>query len=188
MPTHRERMLAGEMYDPGDAELVAMRLRARVLIEQFNTSDPRDPSARRRLIEEIFGSVGENIEIEPTLRVDYGLHTTLGDRVFMNFDCVLLDVCPIRIGSRTLFGPRVQVLTATHPMDSHDRATKGEYAKPITIGEDVWIGAGAIICPGVTIGDRAVIGAGSVVTRDITPDSVAVGVPARVQRSDSPKA
>jgi maltose O-acetyltransferase len=179
MTTNRERMLAGQLYNPADPELVAMRLRARQLINQYNTSDPADPARRRQLLEELLGPIGQNIEIEPTLRVDYGIHITLGDRVFMNFDCILLDVCPITIGSRTMLGPRVQLLTATHPLDARARAEDGEYAKPITIGDDVWLGAGVIVCPGVTIGDRAIIGAGSVVTKDISPDVIATGVPAR---------
>ena len=179
--SQRERMLAGDLYDPADSELVAMRLAARMLTKQFNQSEPDDQRGRRLVLERLLGSVGERVEIEPTLRVDYGIHIHLADRVFMNFDCILLDVCEIRIGSRTMLGPRVQLITAAHPKDATRRANDGEFGRPITVGEDVWLGAGAIVLPGVTIGDRSIIAAGAVVTRDVAPDTTVVGVPSRVR-------
>ncbi len=177
--SQHQRMLAGELYTPADEELAAMRLEARTLVQRFNASSPEDQPGRQLLLEHLLGSVGERVEIEPPLRVDYGRHIHLADRVFMNFDCILLDVCEIRIGARTMLGPRVQLITATHPMDARTRASGVELGKPITIGEDVWIGAGAIVLPGVTIGDRAIIGAGAVVARDVAADTTALGVPAR---------
>ena len=184
MMTEQAKMLAGKLYDPSDPQLVGLRRAARLLTDRFNQTGPDEADARRWILDKLLGSVGEDVEIEPTLRVDYGTNIHLGDRVFINFDCIMLDVCAIRIGDRTKIGPRVQLLAATHPMEARARALDGEFGKPITIGQDVWLGAGVVVCPGVKIGDRSVIGAGAVVTSHIPPDSVAVGVPAKVRNRE----
>jgi maltose O-acetyltransferase len=181
MPTEREIMLAGELYDPHDPELVAKRARARNLCLDLNATREEQADERRRLLKELIGTGGDAVWMQPPFFCDYGENIHLGPGVFFNFNCIVLDVCEVRIGARTLFGTAVQVMTPMHPMDAVERRTK-EYGKPVTIGEDVWVGSGAIICPGVTIGDRVVIGAGSVVTRDIPSDVFAAGNPCRVVR------
>lgn len=181
MATEWDKMRAGELYDPFDAELVAARTRARNLCQDLNTTREADQDLRRRLTRELFGAGGDSVWMQPPFYCDYGVNIVLGERVFFNFNCVVLDVCPVRIGNFTLFGPNVQLYTATHPLNAELRRRQ-EFAKPITIGDDVWVGGGAIVCPGVTIGSRTVIGAGSVVTRDIPPDVVAAGNPCRVMR------
>jgi maltose O-acetyltransferase len=183
MPTEREKMLAGELYDPLDAELVAARRRARDLCQALNNSRDEEESLMSRLLKELFGSAGESPWIQPPFFCDYGTNITLGDKVFFNFNCVVLDVTTVTIGSYTLFGPNVQIYTAMHPIDAAERRRGLEFAKPITIGDDVWVGGSAVICPGVTIGSRAIIGAGSVVTRDIPADVFAAGNPCRVMRA-----
>ena len=180
--TERERMLAGELYDPMDPELVSARNRARDLCQDLNATREGQADERRRILRELFGAGGDAVWMQPPFFCDYGANIYLGTKCFFNFNCVVLDVCPVRIGDYTLFGPAVQIYTATHPMDAVLRRTR-EFAKPITIGSDVWVGGGAIILPGVTIGSRVVIGAGSVVTRDIPDDVFAAGNPCRVIRS-----
>ena len=184
MRTERERMLAGELYDPLDAVLTAARTRARDLLQELNASRESDKAPRRRILKELFGGGGDSVWLQPPFYCDYGSNIHLGDRVYFNFNCVVLDVCAVRIGDRTLIGPAVQIYAATHPLNAELRQTR-ELGKPISIGSDVWIGGGAIILPGVTIGDRAVIGAGSVVTRDIPAGVMAVGNPCRVAREVS---
>jgi maltose O-acetyltransferase len=181
MPSERERMVAGELYNALDAELCAARTRARALCHALNATRPTDEVERRRLLGELFAAGGDTVWLEPPFYCDYGANITLGQRVYFNFNCVVLDVCPVRIGDCTLFGPAVQIYTALHPLNAELRR-KQEYARPVTIGSDVWVGGAAIICPGVTIGDRTVIGAGSVVTRDIPAGVLAVGNPCRVVR------
>ena len=176
MPSEREKMLAGELYDPLDPELVAARDRARDLCQDLNATRESDQDARRRILSELFGEGGDDVWMQPPFFCDYGSNILLGERVFFNFNCVVLDVCPVRVGDFTLFGPAVQIYTATHPMNAELRR-KQEFAKPVSIGSDVWVGGGAIICPGVTIGSRSVIGAGSVVTRDIPGRRVRRGQP-----------
>ncbi len=181
MTTEREKMLAGELYDPMDPELVQARDRARDLCQDLNATREAQVEARREILKQLFGRGGDTVWMQPPFFCDYGSNIVLGERVFFNFNCVVLDVCQVSIGDFTLFGPAVQIYTATHPMNPELRR-KQEFAKPITIGSDVWVGGGAILCPGVRIGSRSVIGAGSVVTRDI-PDSVfAAGNPCRVIR------
>ncbi len=174
-------MLAGEMYDPGDPELVAARVRSRDLCTALNATREGEQDRRRDILEELLGAGGDTVWMQPPFYCDYGSNIELGERVFFNFNCVVLDVCPVRIGSFTLFGPAVQIYTPMHPMDAEARRGK-EFGKPVTIGSDVWVGGGAIILPGVTIGSRAVIGAGSVVTKDIPGDAFAAGNPCRVIR------
>jgi maltose O-acetyltransferase len=181
MPSEREKMLAGELYDPLDPELASARVRARDLCQALNATREADDDARRRILVELFGAGGDEVWMQPPFFCDYGSNIFLGKRVFFNFNCVVLDVCAVRIGDFTLFGPAVQIYTATHPLDAELRR-KQEFAKPITIGSDVWVGGAAVICPGVTIGSRAVIGAGSVVTRDIPERVFAAGNPCRVIR------
>ena len=181
MPSEREKMLAGELYDPLDPELVSARVRARDLCQALNATREADDEARRRILVELFGAGGDEVWMQPPFFCDYGSNIFLGKRVFFNFNCVVLDVCAVRIGDFTLFGPAVQIYTATHPLDAALRRQQ-EFAKPITIGSDVWVGGAAVICPGVTIGSRAVIGAASVITRDIPEGVFAAGNPCRVIR------
>jgi maltose O-acetyltransferase len=181
MQSEKEKMLAGELYDPLDPELIQARERARDLCQDLNATREKDQEARRRILTELFGKGGESVWMQPPFFCDYGLNILLGERVFFNFNCVVLDVCQVKIGSFTLFGPAVQIYTAAHPMNA-DLRRKKEFGKPIEIGSDVWVGGGAIICPGVKIGSKTVIGAGSVVTRDIPERVVAAGNPCRVIR------
>ena len=181
MPTEREKMLAGEMYDPLDHELVAARTRARDLCWSLNATRDAQEDERRGILRQLFARGGDTVWMQPPFYCDYGTNIELGERVFFNFNCVVLDVCRVSIGDYTLFGPAVQVYTPMHPMDAAQRR-KEEYGKPVDIGSDVWIGGGALILPGVTIGPRSVIGAGSVVTRDVPADVFAAGNPCRVVR------
>ena len=181
MPTERERMLAGELYDPFDPELVRLRDRARDLCQDLNATREAEADKRRGILRELFGAGGDSVWMQPPFFCDYGANIHLGERVFFNFNCIVLDVCRVTIGDFTLFGPAVQILTPMHPMNAELRR-KQEYGKPITIGSDVWVGGAAIICPGVAIGSRVVIGAGSIVTRDIPDDVFAAGNPCRVIR------
>ena len=179
----REQMLAGDLYRGADDELVAEMERAMRLTKRFNDSEPGDTDGRRAILEELLGEIGDEVDIRPPLHVDYGSHTRIGARTFVNFGLMALDVAPITIGEDVLLGPNVQLLTPTHPLDPEPRRAKWEAALPITIGDNVWIGGMVVVCPGVTIGQDAVIGAGSVVTRDVPAGAVAVGNPARVIRS-----
>ena len=181
MKSHRQKMLAGELYDPMDAELVAARAHARDLCQELNATREAQQEDRRRILRELFGAGGDTVWRQPPFYCDYGSNIELGERVFFNFNCVVLDVCPIRIGSFTLFGPAVQILTPMHPLNAELRRRE-EFGKPIEIGSDVWVGGGALILPGVRIGSRAVIGAGSVVTRDVPDGVFAAGNPCRVVR------
>ena len=181
MSRERDLMLAGELYDPLDAELVQARARARDLCQDLNATRESNRDERRRIVTELFGAGGDDVWVQPPFYCDYGTNITLGRKVFFNFNCVVLNVCAVRIGDFTLFGPAAQIYTATHPLDAVARRTR-ESGKPVEIGSDVWIGGAAIICPGVTIGSRTVIGAGSVVTRDIPADVFAAGNPCRVIR------
>lgn len=174
-------MLAGMPYDPSDAELVVARTRARDLCQALNATREGERDERREILRALFGAGGDTVWMQPPFFCDYGANITLGERVYFNFNCVVLDVCQVRIGDDTLFGPAVQILTAMHPLNAELRR-QHEYGEPVEIGSDVWVGGGAIICPGVRIGSRAVIGAGSVVTRDIPDGVLALGNPCRVVR------
>ena len=176
-----EKMLAGELYDPFDPGLVTGRERARDLCAALNATHETDAAGRRRLLEALFGRGGDTVWMQPPFYCDYGTNIELGERVFFNFNCVVLDVCRIRIGDFTLFGPAVQIYTPMHPFDAAQRRRE-EFGKPVDIGHDVWVGGGAIILPGVRIGSRSVIGAGSVVTRDVAEGVFAAGNPCRVIR------
>jgi maltose O-acetyltransferase len=180
--TMRERMLAGELYI-GDAELAEASTRAMDLAAAYNATTVGQGIRRRELLEELLGAVGEGTAIRPPLYVDYGSHIRIGARCFANIGLVALDVAPITIGDDVQIGPNVQLLTPTHPVEPGPRRDKWEAAEPITIGDNVWLGGGAIVLPGVTIGDNTVVGAGSVVTRNLPANAVAVGNPARVVRT-----
>lgn len=175
-------MLSGELYNALDEELSQERLKARLLIKALNDSGEDKVEKRKKILCELLPHAGADLWLQPPFFCDYGSNIYTGDNVFFNFNCIVLDVMPVTIGSRTLFGPNVQIYTATHPMEHEQRALGLEFARPITIGEDVWIGGSAVICPGVTIGDRSVIGAGSVVTRDIPSDVFAAGNPCKMIR------
>ncbi len=179
--TERHKMLAGELYDPLDPELVAARNRARDLCTDLNATREAQQAERRRILQALLGAGGDDVWVQPPFYCDYGFNILLGRKCFFNFNCVVLDVCPVRVGDYTLFGPAVQIYTATHPMEAGLRRTQ-ESAKPIEIGSDVWVGGGAVILPGVTIGSRSVIGAGSVVSRDVPGAVFAAGNPCRVIR------
>jgi maltose O-acetyltransferase len=178
----KDRMLRGEPYRPDDPELQADAERCRTLVAQFNAVPANRTARRNELLTQLLGSVGDRAEIRPPFQCDYGAQISIGDRSFVNFGAVILDVAEVLIGNDVMMGPAVQLLTATHPLDPVERRSGWELAKPITIGDDVWIGGGVIVCPGVSIGAESVIGAGSVVTRDVPPGVVAAGNPCRVLR------
>lgn len=179
--SERDKMIAGEVYDPGDPELVSEQAAAKAWMVRYNAALAASPAERRALLSERLGAVGEGVVIRPPFHCDYGWNLFVADGVFMNFNCVVLDVCPVRIGARTQIGPGVQLLAADHPRDPALRARGVENGRPIVIGADVWIGGGALILPGVTIGDGAIVGAGAVVVRDVPAGAVAVGNPARIK-------
>lgn len=180
--TEREKMIAGEPYLAGDPELAAARSRARKLCRAFNGTDDEDVERRRELLGELLGSMGRGLWIEPPFFLDYGAQTTIGDDVFINTGCVILDCAAVTIGDRVLFGPGVQIYTAHHPVDPDARRDLREGASPIRIGDDAWIGGRTILCPGVSIGAGSTVGAGSVVTSDVPERAVAAGNPCRVIR------
>ena len=174
-------MLAGDQYI-ADGDLLRDVERAAGLTDRYNATEAGDHAGRDRILRHLLGSVGEGVVIRPPFRCDYGFHVLIGDRVFANFGLVALDVARITIGNDVQIGPNVQLLTPTHPVEPEPRRAKWEGSRPITIGDNVWLGGGVIVCPGVTIGDDTVVGAGAVVTRDLPPRVVAVGNPARVIR------
>jgi maltose O-acetyltransferase len=181
MRTERDKMLAGELYDPLDSELTTGRNRARDLCQDLNATREGQVEERRAILKQLFGKGGDSVWMQPPFVCDYGSNIELGERVFFNFNCVVLDVCLVRIGDYSLFGPAVQIYTPMHPLNAELRRRE-EFGKPVEIGSDVWVGGGALILPGVRIGSRSVIGAGSVVTRDIPDDVFAAGNPCRVIR------
>ena len=182
MKTEKDKMIAGEMYDPMDKQLMEDRIQTRLLLKTLNETAEDDLQQKKHIQQQLLPNASQDLWLQSPFYCDYGYNITIGERVFFNFNCVVLDVAPVIIGSRTMFGPNVQIYTATHPMNHIERSSGREYAKPIVIGEDVWIGGSAVICPGVKIGNRSVIGAGSVVTKDIPEDSFAAGNPCRVIR------
>jgi maltose O-acetyltransferase len=180
-PTEKQKMLAGELYNAGDDEIQADLAATRAWLVRYNASLGMASDARRALLAERFGAVGEGSTVRPPFHCDYGFNVRVGAGVFLNFNCVILDVVRVTIGDKTQIGPNVQILTADHPRDAAEREAGLEFGRPIHIGRNVWIGGGAIILPGVTVGDDAVIGAGSVVTRDVPAGATVVGNPARVR-------
>lgn len=178
--SEKEKMLTGEWYNPLDKALSAERLAARKLQHQFNHSAPDDAPLRKQMLQQWLPNTGKHFYVEPPFFCDYGYNIKTGTKVFFNFNCVVLDVAPVRIGSNVFIGPAVQIYTVNHPLDAKARNTLKEQAQPVTIADDVWIGGGAILLPGVSIGKGSVIAAGSVVTQDIPAGVVAAGNPCRV--------
>ena len=179
MSEEKRKMIAGERYRPEDPTLKADRLRARQLLHDFNHSAPEDKALRNAVLAKLLGA-GESAYFEPPMRCDYGYNIMVGKNFYANFDCVILDVCPVHIGDNCMLAPGVHIYTATHPLDPVERNSGAEYGMPVTIGDNVWIGGRAIINPGVTIGNNVVIGSGSVVTHDVPDNCVAAGNPARI--------
>lgn len=180
MTTEKEKMQRGEMYNPSDEQLVKDRLYVRKMIRYYNGLTEDDMVRRSSCLKEIFGSTGKSIFIEPHFHCDYGYNIHVGENFYANFNCVMLDVCPIHFGDNCMLAPGVHVYTATHPLNPLERNSGKEFGKPVTIGDNVWIGGGAIINPGVTIGDNAVVASGAVVTKDVPANVVYGGNPAKL--------
>lgn len=180
--TEKERMLAGRLYIAQGEELARESKRAKRLTRQFNLTSEEELGKRLEILRDLLGSAGNNIYIEPPFRCDYGSHIYIGDNFYANYDCIIIDVCDVKIGMNVFFGPRVCLYTAGHPLDAEVRNTLLEFGKPITIGDSVWIGGNTVVNPGVTIGSQVVIGSGSVLTKDIPAGVIAVGNPCRVLR------
>ncbi|WP_036779035.1 sugar O-acetyltransferase [Pontibacillus chungwhensis] len=180
MYSEKRKMLAGELYNASDEELVKDRLNARELTRAYNNTTEAEDDRRTEILKALFGSTGNNLAVEPTFRCDYGYNIHVGEDFYANFDCIILDVCPVTIGDHCLLAPGVRILTATHPVDPTTRSSGLEYGKPVKLKDHVWVGANAIINPGVTIGHNVIIGSGAVVTKDV-PDNVIIGGnPARI--------
>ncbi|AEL27285.1 sugar O-acetyltransferase [Cyclobacterium marinum] len=180
MKSEKEKMLSGELYLASDKTLSNDRFQARQLLKALNNERPGDNEHTYNIVKKLFNRVGKDFGLEPPFFCDYGYNISVGDQVFFNFNCVLLDITPIKIGNRSMFGPGVHIYSATHPLDAKTRSSLLEFGKPVTIGDDVWVGGGAIICPGVNIGDRSIVAAGAVVTRDVPTDVIVGGNPARI--------
>ena len=178
--SEKEKMLKGEMYFPNDEELIKLRGRARDIFYEFNQTKAEETEKRKKLLDELLMKKLDNFVVEPPFYCDYGFNIKPGKNVCFNFNCVVLDVCEVKIGDNVLFAPNVQIYTATHPLDTELRIALQEYAKPIEIGDNCWIGGGAIILPGVKIGKNSIIGSGAVVTKDIPDNVVAAGNPAKI--------
>lgn len=182
MKTEKEKMLSGELYYAADTQLRAEFREAHRLGRMYNATTEEEPERRAVLLHEILGSCGKGAYIEPPFRFDYGRNIHLGDNFYANYDCVILDVCEVRIGNNCMLGPRVTITAATHPLDSATRISGVESGKPVTIGDNVWIGAHAVINPGVTIGNNVVVASGAVVTRNVPDNVLVAGVPAEVKK------
>lgn len=180
MVSEKEKMLDGMLYTASDHELVAERERAREITRKFNRTAATERRRRRDLLEELLGSLGDECEIEPPFRCDYGANIHVDENFYANFECVILDVCRVEIGENCMLGPSVHIYTATHPLPASERVKGLEYGKPVAVGDDVWIGGRAVLNPGVTVGDNAVIGSGAVVTDDVPNNAVVQGNPAMV--------
>lgn len=174
------KMLAGQLYRPGDAEIRAAQSATRHWLARYNAAGAQDPAVRRALLAERLGAVGEGAVIRPPFYCDYGFNIRLGAGVFLNFNCVILDVVEVEIGAKTQIGPAVQIYAADHPREAEARRDGLEFGRPVRIGANVWIGGGSLILPGITIGDDAIVGAGSVVTRDVAAGATVIGNPARL--------
>ncbi|MFF3763105.1 sugar O-acetyltransferase [Streptomyces sp. NPDC001922] len=187
MGENKQRMLAGDWYLPDDPELVADTRRRVELCAEYDAAATATPDVRHKILERLLGSVGEAVGIRAPFRCDFGYRIAIGPRTFINFGAVFLDAGPIRIGADVQIGPNVQLLTPTHELDTERRRAGWERALPVTIGDNVWLGGGVIVCPGVTIGENTVVGAGAVVTKDLPAGVLAVGNPARVIRELEPR-
>ncbi|MEO6104789.1 MAG: sugar O-acetyltransferase [Pseudoxanthomonas sp.] len=179
--TEMQKMLAGDLYDAADDEIQKAQTAARSWMFRYNAAANQPATLRREMLREQFAEVGDGAVVRPPFHCDYGFNISLGEGAFLNFNCVILDVVAVRIGARTQIAPGVQILTADHPRDPVVRRSGREFGRPVTIGENVWIGAGALILPGVTVGDDALIGAGSVVTHDVAKGATVFGNPARAK-------
>jgi maltose O-acetyltransferase len=178
----KDRIARGELYIGTDDDLTADYRRAQEILERYNASAFSEQELRDRLLRELLAECGDGVHVRPPFRLEYGTGVRIGQGTFLNYDCLMLDVAPVTIGADCQIASRVQFITATHPIDPHVRRLGWETARPITVGDNVWLGSGAILCPRVTIGDDTVVGAGAVVTRDLPPGVVAYGVPARAVR------
>ncbi|WP_275901074.1 maltose acetyltransferase domain-containing protein [Paenibacillus periandrae] len=180
--TEKEKMLSGELYLASDAQLTEERAFARRILRIYNQTTENEIEHRTHLLKELFGSTGANLSVEPTFRCDYGYNIHVGENFYANFDCTILDVCEVRIGNNCFLAPGVHIYTATHPIHPLERIAGPEYGKPVTIGNNVWIGGRAVINPGVIIGDNAVIASGAVVTKNVLANSIVGGNPAKLIR------
>jgi maltose O-acetyltransferase len=178
----KDRMLAGELYIADDEDLASDFARAQDLLARYNGTAHAEQDERDEILQELLGHAGEGVHIRAPFRCEYGTPISIGAGTFVNYDCIMLDVAPITIGAHCQIASRVQFLTPTHPIDPEPRRIGWESAKPITLGDNVWLSGGVTVCPGVTIGDHTVVGAGAVVARDLPAGVVAMGVPARVLR------
>lgn len=181
--TEKEKMLSGELYLASDPELVAERMRARRLFREYNSTTEEETERRSGILKDLLGSLAGEATIEPSFKCDYGYNIHIGENFYANFDLIILDVCEVRIGKNCFIAPRVSILTATHPVDANQRIAGLEYAAPVTIRDNVWIGAGAIINPGVTLGDNVVVASGAVVTKSFGANLVLAGIPAKPIRT-----
>ncbi len=181
--TEKEKMLSGEMYNPMDPQLVEDRLKARILFQEINNINDNDKVKRDATFYKLLTNTKEGLWIEPPFYCDYGYNIKAGKNVFMNFNCCILDVAEVQIGDNCMMGPNIQIYTATHPLEFKERNSGREFAKPISIGKNVWIGGNAVICPGVNIGNNVVIGAGSIVTKSFPDDVFIAGNPAKIVKS-----
>lgn len=180
--TEKEKMLSGMYYNANDKELVEGRNNARILTTKYNSTSPYDSDLREELLKKLFKKCGKNVFIEPPFKCDYGTNISIGDNFYANFDCIILDVCDVFIGSNVFIAPRVSIFAATHPIDPFIRNSLFELGKPVRIGDNVWIGGNTVINPGISIGNNSIIGSGSVVTKDIPANVIAAGNPCRIIR------
>ncbi|TCS40184.1 sugar O-acetyltransferase [Reinekea marinisedimentorum] len=180
MRSEKQKMLAGEMYDPGDSELRAMRKAARLKFEAYNKTSINERLERARLLKELLGSTGKRVYIEPIFSCDYGSNIHVGEDFYANFGCVILDVCEVRIGKNCMLAPQVGIYTASHPLEPAARNSGKEFGKPVTLGDNCWVGGHAVINPGVTLGNNVVVASGAVVTKSFADNVVLAGNPARV--------
>lgn len=176
-------MLTGEAYDANALDLLEERMQCRLLVERFNATSFEQKSIRRTILQQLLGELGEGAEVMAPFECDYGYQISIGERTFINYGAVVLDAAKVAIGADVQVGPRVQLLTALHPLEAEPRRLGIETAQPVTIGDRAWLAAGVIVCPGVSIGSEAVIGAGSVVTRDMPPAHLCLGNPCRAIRA-----